>query len=156
SIWLDTPPRSLSSVESQGITVMLMLPDIRVASDKDVAACMDQVALADRTPPTSLTGTCCSTTWPDFVDSHKIHAMLQAVCGRSTWPVSSSLTGVTPSSIILCACYRPEYAESKETLGPMTIGGCQSKEYDIVFLEMGTNRYTGLDFIEYELNIVKP
>ncbi|KAH9427673.1 hypothetical protein MCOR02_011906 [Pyricularia oryzae] len=50
----------------------------------------------------------------------------------------------------------PEYAESKETLGPMTIGGCQSKEYDIVFLEMGTNRYTGLDFIEYELNIVKP
>ncbi|KAI6274806.1 hypothetical protein MCOR27_007264 [Pyricularia oryzae] len=53
------------------------------------------------------------------------------------------------------AC-EPEYAESKETLGPMTIGGCQSKEYDIVFLEMGTNRYTGLDFIEYELNIVKP
>lgn len=77
----------------------------------------------------------------------------------STWPVNSSLTGVTPSSIILCACYRPEYAESKETLGPMTIGGCQSKlskDFDIVFPEMGINQYTGLDFIEYELSIVKP
>lgn len=41
----------------------------------------------------------------------------------------------------------------------MTIGGCQSKlrkDFDIVFPEMGINQYTGLDFIENEVSIVKP
>ncbi|KAI7913345.1 hypothetical protein M0657_010066 [Pyricularia oryzae] len=103
-----------------------MLPDIRVASDKGVAACMDQVALADGAMPTSFIGTCCSMTWPEFVDS-----------------LTESMR-----------CYKQCVAALD--LACEFVTHWRHNECDILFLEMGTNRYTGLDFIEYELSIVKP
>lgn len=105
---------------------------------------MDQVALADGAMPTSFIGTCCSMTWPEFVDSLTESMRCYKQCVAALDLACEFVT------------HWRHNVELMEILGPMTIGGCQSKECDILFLEMGTNRYTGLDFIEYELSIVKP